>query len=148
MSTPLDKLHDFYQPPPPAWIPQTIGWYVVFAIAALVILWLAVRGLRRWLANAYRREALRALGSAQPQEFSALLKRTAMSVWPREEVASLSGEAWLTFLNRSAGVELFRDSPANRVEEVALHAMPLSGRDKDVLRSATAEWIRRHRVQA
>jgi Domain of unknown function (DUF4381) len=145
---PLDKLHDFYQPPPPAWIPQTIGWYELFAIAGLLILWLIIHSVRRWYANAYRREALRELEVARPEEFSALLKRTALSVWPREKVASLSGEAWLTFLNQTATGELFRESPSNRVEEPAFRGMPLSGGDQQALRTATAEWIRRHRVQA
>ena len=148
MSAPLDKLHDFYQPPPPPWTPQTVGWYVVFAIAGLIALWAIIHKLRRWRANAYRRQALRELQTVPPDQFSALIKRTALSVWPREKVASLSGEAWLTFLNRTAAGELFRDSPANRVEEVAIRAISLSGNDEQLLRTATAEWIRRHRVQA
>jgi hypothetical protein len=57
MRAPLDNLHDFYQPPPPSWRPQTIGWFVVFAIAALLVLWLVVHLFRRWRANRYRREA-------------------------------------------------------------------------------------------
>ena len=40
MNGPLNKLHDFYQPPPPAWTPQTAGWYVVFSVIGLLILWL------------------------------------------------------------------------------------------------------------
>ena len=148
MTGPLDNLHDFYQPPPPAWTPQTVGWYVVFAIAGLFLLWLVIHNVRRWRANRYRREALHELAMAQPQEFSALLKRTALAAWPREKVASLSGESWLAFLNQTASGELFRDSPSNRVEEVALRAMPLSGNDEQALRAAIANWIRRHRVQA
>ena len=146
MTGPLDKLHDFYQPAPPAWTPQTIGWYVVFAVAGLLLLWLVIHSIRRRLANRYRREALRALASAQPQEFSALLKRTALTAWPREKVAPLSGESWLTFLNQTAAGELFQDSPANRIEEAALHVIPLTASDEQVLRAATATWIRRHRV--
>ena len=92
MTAPLDKLHDFYQPPPPSWRPQTIGWYVVFAIAALLLLWLVVHLMRRWIANRYRREAMRELVSANPEQLSELLKRTALSAWPREKVAALSGE--------------------------------------------------------
>ena len=148
MSVPLDKLHDFYQPPPPAWTPQTVGWYVVFAIAGLIALWAIIHNLRRWHANAYRRQALRELQTVPPDQFSALIKRTALSVWPREKVASLSGEAWLSFLNQTAASGLFQVSPANRIEEVALRAQPLSGSEEQALRAATAEWIRRHRVQA
>jgi hypothetical protein len=74
MTAPLDKLHDFYQPSPPSWRPQTIGWYVVFAIAALLLLWLVIHLVRRWIANRYRREAMRELAHARPEQLSALLK--------------------------------------------------------------------------
>src|SRR6202041_1256497 len=97
VAAPLDNLHDFYQPPPPAWTPQTIGWYVVFAVIALLAMWMTIHTLRRWLANRYRREALRELALLQPEQFSTLLKRTALSAWPRDRVASLSGDTWLKF---------------------------------------------------
>ena len=147
MTAPLDNLHDFYQPPPPAWTPQTIGWYVVFAVIALLAMWMTIHTLRRWLANRYRREALRELALLQPEQFSTLLKRTALSAWPREKVASLSGEAWLNFLNESAENNSFHQTPGNRIEEIALRSQTLSGEDERTLRKITAEWIRRHRVQ-
>ena len=74
MSGPLDKLHDFYQPLPPAWTPQTIGWYVLFAVAGLVVLWLVVHTVRRWFRNRYRREALHELALLPAEQFSTLLK--------------------------------------------------------------------------
>jgi hypothetical protein len=147
MTAPLDNLHDFYQPPPPAWTPQTIGWYVVFAVIALLAMWMTIHTLRRWLANRYRREALRELALLQPEQFSTLLKRTALSAWPREKVASLSGDAWLKFLNESAENNSFHQTPGNRIEEIALRSQTLSGEDERTLRKITAEWIRRHRVQ-
>ena len=147
MTAPHDNLHDFYQPPPPAWTPQTIGWYVVFAVIALLAMWMTIHTLRRWLANRYRREALRELALLQPEQFSTLLKRTALSAWPREKVASLSGDAWLKFLNESAENNSFHQTPGNRIEEIALRSQTLSGEDERTLRKITAEWIRRHRVQ-
>jgi hypothetical protein len=148
MSAPLDNLHDFYQPPPPAWTPQTIGWYVLFAVAGLLVLWMIVHLVRRWFADRYRREALRELALLQPEQFSALLKRTALAVWPREQVASLSGEAWLAFLNRSADGNLFHLAPADCIEEMAFRSVNLSREDELSLRQATSQWIRRHRVRA
>jgi hypothetical protein len=148
VSGPLDRLHDFYQPPPPAWTPQTIGWYVLFAIAGIVVMWFAIRSMRQWLHNRYRREALRELARLHPDQFSVLLKRTALAAWPREKVASLSGEAWLEFLDKTAGADIFGREPGNRIEEIALRQVELSGDDEQVLRAITAEWIRRHRVQA
>ena len=145
MRAPLNSLHDFHQPPLPSWWPQTIGWYVVFAAAALLLLWLVVYLVRRWIAERYRREALCELARTEPDKFSALLKRTALSAWPREKVASLSGEAWLKFLNDSAAGPLFQSAPANLLEDLALHPAPLSRDGEAALRGAAQRWIRRHR---
>ena len=146
MSAPLDKLHDFYQPPLPAWTPQTVGWYVLFAIAGMFVIWMAVHLVRKWFANRYRRAALRELDLLPANEFSALLKRTALAAWPRERVASLSGGAWLKFLNEAAGDETFHSPPADRIEEMALQPIPLSNEDEHAPRKTVATWIRRHRV--
>ena len=144
----LEKLHDYYQPPPPAWTPQTIGWYVLFGIIALILLWAAIRIVRLWLVNRYRREALRELVTATPDQLSALLKRTALAAWPRERVASLNGESWLNFLAETASTESFRSAPGNRIEELALYSGSILAEDERTIKTLVAEWIRRHRVQA
>jgi hypothetical protein len=144
----LSKLHDFYQPVPPAWTPHTVGWYVLFVIVGLLVLWMIIHTIRKWLANRYRREALRELAALPPDQFSALLKRAALAAWPREKVASLAGEKWLDFLSDSTGNDTFRDTPGNCLEEVALKRTSLSTDDEQKLRKIAAEWIRRHRVQA
>ena len=148
MTAPLDRLHDFYQPAPPAWTPHTIGWYCLFAIAGMLTLWLAIRGARRWLHNRYRRRALRELALLPPEQFSTLLKRTALAAWPREKIASLTGDAWLNFLNQTAENGGFQRAPGNRIEEISFRPMALSHDDEQALRTVAAAWIRRHRVQA
>lgn len=149
MTSPLDGLHDFYQPPPPAWTPQTVGWYVVFALLGLAAVWFAIRSIRHWLANRYRREALRELAGLAPDQYSALLKRVALAAWPREKVASLNGQDWLNFLSETSASESFQQAPGNRIEEIALRPAPaLSAADSETLREIAETWIRRHRVQA
>lgn len=148
MTAPLDKLHDFYQPPAPPWTPQTVGWYVVFAIVGVLLLWAVVHFVRKWIANGYRREALRELTLARADGISALLKRAALSAWPRETVAQLSGDAWLSFLSTTSSGDAFRCSPGNRVEEIALKPSALSSEEENALRRVAEDWIRRHRVQA
>lgn len=147
MTAPLDKLHDFYQPSPPAWTPQTIGWYVVFVLFSLLIVWLIFHTVRHWMRNRYRREALRELAATSPDQFSTLLKRTALAAWPRERVASLNGEAWLTFLSDTAADGAFHHAPGSLIEDIALRSTLLSAADEQTLRQLTANWIRRHRVQ-
>ena len=98
-----EAMHGLILPPPVPFWPATPAWYVVFALLALLGLWLGWRGWRRWRANAYRRAALRALGSAADgAEIATILKRTALAAWPREAVASLSGQDWAAFLRRTA----------------------------------------------
>jgi Domain of unknown function (DUF4381) len=144
----LSKLHDFYQPPPPAWTPQTVGWYVLFAIIAVALIGCVIYWVHRYIADRYRREALRELDAASPEQFSALLKRTALAAWPREQVASLSGDAWLKFLQQTSPSHAFEKAPANRVEEISVRTVTLSTNEVQDMRIAAAEWIRRHRVHA
>jgi len=152
MNTPpnpvLSKLHDYYQPAQPAWVPQTVGWYVLFVLLALLLLWLLFRTIHRWFANRYRREALRELALTTPDQFSALLKRTALAVWPRDQVASLSGDDWLKFLSEAAKLQSFQTAPGNQIENLALCTSSPSPEEEHALRTITAQWIRRHRVQA
>jgi len=147
-SAALDKLHGFYQPPPVPWTPQTLGWYIVFGILAVLIVWLTIWEIRRWRQNRYRREALRELASTTPEQLSGLLKRTALAAWPRERVASLSGDTWIVFLAESSAIPAFRENPGNLIEQIAFAPPSLSSEDEAVLRDLSAQWIRRHRVQA
>ena len=147
-STALDKLHGFYQPPPVSWIPQTLGWYVVFGILFLLIVWLTILKIRNWRQDRYRREALHELASTSPEQLSGLLKRTALAAWPREQVASLSGEKWIGFLAESTAMPAFRETPGRFIEQIAFASTSLSSEDETVLRDLSKRWIRRHRVQA
>jgi hypothetical protein len=140
----LSKLHDFYQPPPPSWMPQTAGWYALLALFCIFAMWLLARVVTRWLSNRYRREALQQLQSAHATQFSALLKRTAMAVWPREDVASLSGEEWLKFLSASSGLDEFNSNPGNLIEHIAIAEQPLTAADEQRLRQLASEWVRTH----
>jgi Domain of unknown function (DUF4381) len=142
----LEKLHNYYQPAPPSWTPRTFGWYILFAIVALSLLWLVGSMIRRWFKDRYRREALRELATATPSQLSSLLKRTALCGWPREKVASLSGDAWLCFLDEAMECNLFRNAPGNGIEEMAFHRCVASRDEEQALRGFVAEWIRRHRV--
>ena len=103
----LEQLREIPLPVPVSYAPQTIGWYIVGALLVAGLAWLAVRWHRSWRANRYRRAALAELCAAgargQPgHALPALVKRTALSFAPREEVAGLSGDRWLEFLDRTA----------------------------------------------
>jgi len=142
----LSKLHDFYQPPPPSWMPQTAGWYALLVLLCVFAIWLVARAVARWMSNRYRREALRHLQNADATQFSALLKCTAMTVWPREDVASLSGQEWLKFLSASSRLDEFNSAPGNLIEDAAITAKPINAADEQRLRQLASEWVRAHHV--
>lgn len=143
----LDRLHDVVVPPAVPWWPPTPGWSIVLAALALAVLALLLRAFMHWQANRYRREALSLLDNpaTKPAEWSALLKRTALAVWPREEVAHLTGKEWLAFLDRTAGMNAFSGGAGSAIESIAFD--PKGGNVSGELKGAVREWIQRHRKE-
>lgn len=114
-ATSLEHLVDIVVPPPVPWWPPAPGWYVVGGLALVLGLRAARRAWVRWHAAAYRRAALAELERLESQgqreaalrELPALVKRTALAAFPRDAVASLSGAAWLRFLDRTGRTDAF-----------------------------------------
>lgn len=139
----LDLLEPVPEPPAVSLWPQTAGWIWVGLILLACTAWL----LRRWIlqhrANAYRRAALAQIAAVgdEPAALAEILRRTALSVFPREEVAGLYGEDWLAFLDRTYGGTAFREGPG-RILAAAPYAPGPGAAD---LTPLAAEWVRRHR---
>jgi hypothetical protein len=136
----LDRLHDLALPPQVSWWPPAPGWYVVIALALIATAWLALRLLRRWQANAYRRAALHELKSLDtPAAIAELLRRTALAVSPRSSVAEKSGSAWLDWL----AAQLHEPMPESvRVQlTTGVYARPSTTPDLTHLRAYATRWI-------
>jgi len=160
--TSLDRLHDIITPAPVPWWPPASGWYWVLAFFFVVVLVLVVCALVRWLHNCYRREALNELArqeinladtkhrGAAITTIAELLKRTALSAFPRESVASLTGPAWLAFLNHTRGrARAFPENKADWFERVAYEpgiAQNLDETQVHELVTFARDWIIHHRV--
>ncbi len=99
-STSLNRLHDLALPPKISWWPLAPGWYVVLLILLLLVLRTIWQAWTKWKANAYRREALKELARADnASSVAEILRRTALAVAPRSEIAELTGEDWLKWLS-------------------------------------------------
>lgn len=92
-----------------------MGWWVVLALL-LTLLWLGVRSYR---ARRPQRAALKALRriqqsgepmAAQLTQLNQLLKRYLLSNG-QQQATTLSGEAWLQFLDQHSGQRGFLDTP-------------------------------------
>ncbi|MEN8189202.1 MAG: DUF4381 domain-containing protein [Thermodesulfobacteriota bacterium] len=113
----LQNLHDIVIPPPVPWWPPAPGWYGLFFCLLLAAGWLIAKGYRTYRANGYRREALNILDNLELEHqhngptvlprLAQLIKRTAIGAYGRPRVASLSGDRWLRFLDRTGNTTIF-----------------------------------------
>lgn len=159
----LEPVHDIVLPSQVSWAPHTAGWWGVLALLLAASVYAAVRVRQHHRANRYRRLALGELARLEREleqpasrklalrELPVLVKRTALSRWPRSKIASLSGEAWLGALDESYGGDGFRRGPGRLLPMLAYST--LSALDSVTAEDATAlvdlvrNWIRSHRVR-
>ena len=119
---PLHELRDVYMPDPISWWPPAFGWWMIFfALVILVSLILWVKAHRQ--RTRPRRLALAQLEQVKQQyavhaddqwaliEVSGLLRRYALTMFPRSHVAGLSGQSWLKFLDHTGGTNQFSEGP-------------------------------------
>jgi Ca-activated chloride channel family protein len=125
-------------------VPQTVGWTILLGMVVIALLYTLWRWRQHYRANAYRRQALSALESAgrDAVAIAAVLRRTALVAYPRTNVAGLSGEDWLIFLDRTGNGTTFREGPGRAVATAPYQASDTSA---DEMAEAVATWIRGHR---
>lgn len=151
----LAGLEDIRIPEPVSYMPQTIGW-VVLAGLIVTVCSLALWALQRHrAANAYRRQALRALdqlerASAEVRvtRTAAILRGTALVAFPRGEVASLTGEDWSDFLNKTGRAVFERDGDHVLLMSVYSEKPDIASRDAELFVSNAKLWITSHRAGA
>lgn len=149
----LVGLRDIHLPDAVPWWPPAPSWWLLAAALAFAAGYFVVRRRRARAAapESARRAALREFNSLRRRFFtggdahallaglSALLRRTAMSLASRREVAALTGEQWLAWLDRQAGCELFARGAARAIADAPYRAQ--SDADvREVLR-ACETWL-------
>lgn len=145
-------LKDIHLPPPVTWWPPPPGWWLLLLIAAA----LAYLGFRLWrhaMRANVRRLGLRELDRLEAdagleplqkaQQLSMLLRRVALSAYPREQVAGLSGREWLLWLDGALTGGRFSDGPGKVLVDTPYRPEPLEPAQLDVLFSLCREWLRR-----
>ena len=148
----LSHLADIAMPPPIAWWPPAPGWWILAVALAAAIAILACGAIRRYRRNAYRRIALAELAGIRPTDvpaslmaISAVLKRVALVAYPRSEVASLTGAAWLAFLDRTAGTDAFTKGPAAGLNQAVSGGSDVTA---EAILAAARRWVTHHRTEA
>lgn len=103
-------LKDIHLPGVMGWWPPAIGWWILLVIIPLFIgfiIWLyrritrktAVKSAKKWLTLIEQDDTLD--DQQKLIQLSELVRRAAISCSSRNEVASLTGQAWLSYLDSS-----------------------------------------------
>lgn len=144
-------LRDIHLPPPISIWPLAPGWYIA---AGLLLSGLAVLGLL--LYRYHRREHNRRLALRQlahiVQEYhhtaqtthslaalNRLLRQVALLYYPPQQVASLHGSAWLSFLDNSIHTRAFTQDAGRLLSDIAYQDS--STADPAALFALAKQWI-------
>ncbi len=133
----LNNLRDIVVPDPPPFWPPAPGVGVALGIVVVVVLFVGWRLHATRKRNAYRKAGLLLLGGAKTaHDVSVIMKRVALAVFPREQVASLYGDDWVAFLHRTCPRSYFSKMVTTDAGTEA---------DQEFIELASL-WIRHHRV--
>lgn len=143
-------LRDLHLPDPIGWWPLAPGWWFVLLSAACLLGYLSWRVYRRWQYNAPRRFALRELARYEAEylehrdpvrlgkQLSELLRRGMLAYAPRGEIAGLTGDSWLQWLDSGMPLPYFHTEGGKSLLELPYRdpAGDFSDIDIDALLSA------------
>ena len=149
-------LRDLHLPEAVGWWPLAPGWWVLLALVLLGILLVVHKAWVRWRADAARRIALQELARLESSwrdapnpvllatRLSELLRRAMLAYAPRQDVAGLTGQAWLAWLDRGLDERLFTEGPGKALRELPYRRAdePVSAFDVDGLLDAVRRRLK------
>ncbi len=156
----LQNLQDIVTPPPAPWLPPAPGWYALSVTFILLLAWIVGKSFKRWQNNRYRREALYELAQLEKKltgpepcrqslaQLPQLLKRTAIAAYGRAPVASLSGDLWLAFLDKTGTCDIFSQGSGRLINDCSsqplIRLAKISQEQVEELHQAVYYWIKKH----
>ncbi|WP_218313034.1 DUF4381 domain-containing protein [Alteromonas antoniana] len=150
---PLAQLNDIHTPPDVSYWPLDWGWWLVIALAAIILIALIVIAVRKHRHQRARRMAQKELTSITadtenwPARLNAVLKRTAMAYCSQEAVASLYGDKWQQFLKDALPNSTARTATPGlkRLSDLRYQALPPDSNDFTTVHRACSQWLKRAR---
>ncbi|WP_197489521.1 DUF4381 domain-containing protein [Bradyrhizobium sp. DOA1] len=139
-------------------LPRAVGFWPQTweaRLSSVLLLVAVIAGVWRWAylrrVNRYRRRALSELSRMKEHaqvdllaDLAILVRRTALTAFPREEVAPLFGPAWLAFLDRSYGGKDFSEGVGRLLANGPYQRVPPTQEEVEALVALVRRWIRGH----
>jgi len=151
MPTTQLPLKDIHLPEAIGWWPPAIGWWLLAVFIPLVIAFLywlykrltsktAIKTAKKNLAAIKHNPALD--NNQKLRELSMLIRRVAISITPRTEVASLTGRQWLAFLDKSVTGAPFSEGCGQFLADAPYRNNPPSELEISQLFSLCEDWLK------
>lgn len=143
----LQQLDDIELPAEASWWPLAPGWWILGIVVLALLIGLGYYLIRRYRQLSYQREALKILQQSHAiaddlqfiRHINQLLKRVAIHLYGRQQVAKLHGAAWQQFLAHSSGLDVF-----TQINELNFYQAAETLRiDRAYLLSLSQQWIKR-----
>ena len=143
------ELRDIHLPADPSWWPPAPGWWILFVLAIVLLVWAALGWRRRLRERRWRQRILAGLESiasrqkTQPDpvrlagEISHLLRRASRLIDPA--ASALRGEKWLEFLDATLATTEFTQGAGRVILEGPYQRQTTM--DADALIDLTRRWL-------
>jgi len=148
-------LRDIHYPAGVSWWPLAPGWWIVLVLLSIAAAgaWWWQRRKRRLMTSALRVargefDRLRSRYASDEdagllvRELSILLRRLCVSIFPRTDSASLTGERWLEFLDRPLPASRFTAGPGRILLDAPYRPQVAAG-DIEPLLELCDDWLDR-----
>ncbi|MEO8545561.1 MAG: DUF4381 domain-containing protein [Burkholderiaceae bacterium] len=146
------QLRDIHLPGAPAFWPPAPGWWLLGTLLLALLAWAGIAALKRHRIRQERqlvRDALARIeaglaqddGAAAFADLSVLLRRHALSRYPRAQVAGLTGRAWLQFLDQAGGASGFADGPGRVLATAPYQRVAPADLDPTALLALVGQWL-------
>ncbi|ARN76172.1 DUF4381 domain-containing protein [Oceanicoccus sagamiensis] len=147
---PLAQLRDIHLPDAISAWPPAPGWWLLLAIIIALLAFGSIYWRNYLQRNRYRKHALHALvlldrenPSDYLQQLNRLLKQTALAGKPHSDIAGLSGQQWLSFLDTTGGSTDFSQGAAKALE-YGPYTPQVSELNTTELQQIAEQWIKQH----
>lgn len=115
MGFPLPQLRDIHEAPLPGTLANDGSWVLLasLGVCGLLLLWLALRLYRHraWWQHYLRWRRLQHTEHLTALGINQFLKSLMLCYQPREQIAALSGQAWLTYLDKQGQTRFSQFAP-------------------------------------
>lgn len=144
-------LRDIHLPAPVTWWPPAIGWWLLLILIPLLIFtswWLYKKITRRTAVKSAKKllDAIKHDKESNDQEklrqLSALLRRVAISLAPRNHCAGLTGVAWLRYLDHSVKGSPFSEGAGRCLADAHFRQTAPETIDMPALIGLCEQWLK------